>query len=66
MSFTLVYHYLEQAGKPEGIKHVLKERGLWPEQGLVLEYPNTQNITGCDPKRGYCARHVLEAGKGFS
>ena len=32
MSFPLDYYNLELAGKPRGIKRVLKERGLWPER----------------------------------
>ena len=35
MSFPRNYHNLELAGKPKGIKRVLKERGLWPERGLT-------------------------------
>ena len=44
MSFPPNYHNLELASKPKGIKRilrerVLKERGLWPERGSVLECP---------------------------
>ena len=42
MSFPPNYDNLELAGKPKRIKRVLKERGLWPERGLVLECPTTQ------------------------
>ena len=38
---SMNYYNLELAGKPKGIKRVLKERGLWPERGLVLECPTT-------------------------
>ena len=44
-----------------GIKRVLKERGLWPERGLALECPTTQNRPGCTPEDGCCARRVFEA-----
>lgn len=65
MSFPLDYHNLELAGKPKGIKRVLKERGLWPERGLVLECPTTHNRPGCGPEGGCCARRVLEAERDF-
>ena len=41
MSFPLDYYNRELAGKPKGMKCMLKERGLWPERGLVLECPTT-------------------------
>ena len=65
ISFPPNYHNFELAGKPKGIKRVLKERGLWPERGLVLECPTTHNGPGCDSEGGCCARRVLEA-EGFS
>ena len=46
MSFPPNYYNLELAGKPKGIKRVLKERGLWPERGLVLECPTAHNGPG--------------------
>ena len=39
MSFVKDYYNRELAGMPKGIKRVPKERGLWPERGLVLECP---------------------------
>ena len=60
-SFPLGYLDLELAGKPKVIKRVLKERGLWPERGLVLECPTTHNRPGCDAEGDCCARRVLEA-----
>ena len=48
MSFPLDFHNLELAGKPKGIKRVLKERGLWPGRGSVLECPTTQKRLGCN------------------
>ena len=65
MSFPLDYYNLELAGKPKGIKHVLKERGLWSERGLVLECPTTHNRPGCAPEGGCCARRVLGAERDF-
>ena len=65
MSFPRNYHNLELAGKPKGIKRVLKERGLWPERGLVLECPTPYSRPGCDPEGGCCARRVLEAERDF-
>ena len=59
MSFPLDYYNRDLAGKPRGIKRVLKERGLWPERGLVLECPTTHNSPGCTPEGGCCARQVL-------
>ena len=65
MSFAKDYYNRELAGKPKGIKRVLKERGLWPERGLVLECRTTHNQPGCDPEGGCCARRVLEAERDF-
>ena len=44
---------------------MLKECGLWPERGLVLECPASYNRPGCDPEGGCCARRVLEAERDF-
>ena len=49
MSFAQDYYNRELAGKPKGIMRVLKERGLWPERGLVLECPTTQ-LTRLQPR----------------
>ena len=46
MSFAKNCSNRELAGKPKGIKRVLKERGLWPERGLVLECQTTYNQIG--------------------
>ena len=62
MSFPLDYYNRELAGKSEGIKRVLKERGLWLERGLVLKCPATHNGLGCNLEGGY---RVLEAEKVF-
>ncbi len=37
MIFPLDYHIPELCGQPKGLKQVLKERGLWPNEGLKLE-----------------------------
>ena len=37
------YYNRELAGKLKEIKRAPKERGLWPERGLVLECPTTQS-----------------------
>ena len=65
MSFPLDFHNLELAGKPKGIKRVLKERGLWPGRGSVLECPTTQKRLGCNSEGGCYARQVLGAEKDF-
>ena len=65
MSFAKDHYSRELAVKPNGIKRVLKERGLWPERGLVLECPTTHNRPGCNPEGGCCARRVLEAERDF-
>ena len=44
---------------------MLKECGLWPERGLVLECPTSYNRPGCDLEGGCCARRVLEAERDF-
>ena len=61
MPFPLDYHNLELAGKPKGIKRALKERGLWPERGSVLECPTTHNRPGYNSEGGCYTRRVLEA-----
>ena len=43
---------------------MLKERGLWPERGLVLECATTHNWPGCNPEGSYCTRQVLGAERG--
>ena len=55
MSFSPNYRNLELAGKPKGIKRVLKERGLWPERGLVLECPTTHNRPSCGLRGLLCS-----------
>ena len=55
MSFPPNYHNLELAGKPKGIKRVLRGRGLWPERGLVLECPTAHNRPGCDLRGLLCS-----------
>ena len=65
IKFPADYHYSDLAGKQKGIKRVLKERDLWPEQGLVLECPTTNDRPGCNPQGGCCARRVLKAEKDF-
>ena len=65
MKFPADYHNSELAGKQKGIKCVLKERGLWPERGFVLECPTTNDRPGCNPQGGCCARRVLGAEKDF-
>ena len=37
MVFLLDYHIIELCGQPKGLKQVLMERGLWPNEGLKLE-----------------------------
>lgn len=66
MQFPANYHDPQLAGKPKGIKRVLKERDLWPaERGLLLECPRTHNRPGCSPEGGCCARRILEAEQDF-
>ena len=65
MTFPADYHNTQLAGKAKGIKRVLKERELWPEQGLLLECPKTQDRKGCLPEGGCCARRILEAERDF-
>ena len=65
MPFPRNYHNIELAGKLKGIKRVLKERGLWPERGLVIECPTSYNRPGCNPEGGCCARQVLEVERDF-
>ena len=65
MSFPPKHCNLELAGKPKGTKHVLKERRLWPERGLVLECPITHNRPGCSSEGGCCARRILGAERDF-
>ena len=63
------YHFhqtinLELASKQKGIKRILKEHGLRPERGLVLECPITHNRPGCNSEGGCCA-HRVETERGF-
>ena len=44
---------------------MLKELGLWPERGLVLECRTTHNKPGCDPEGGCWALRILEAERDF-
>ena len=53
------------AGKPKGIKRVLKEHSLWLERGLVLECPTTHNRPGCASEGSCCSCRVLGAERGF-
>ena len=61
MSFPLGYYSRELAGKPKGIKCVLKERGLWPKRGLVLECPTTYNRPGCAPEGAVLAEFLRQS-----
>ena len=59
-------HDRELAGKPKGIKRVLKERGLWPERGLVLECPATHTRRVLEEERDFrnqkgCLQEEVEA-----
>ena len=65
MSFAKDYYNRGLAGKPKEVKQVQKERGLWPERGLVLECPTAHDRPGCNPEGGCCARRVLEAQRDF-
>jgi hypothetical protein len=65
MTFPMDYYKRELAGKQKGIKRVLKERGLWPEQGLLLDCPTTNDRPGCSSEGGCCARRILAAEKDF-
>jgi hypothetical protein len=37
MIFSLDYHIPKLRGQPKGLKQILMERGLWPNEGLKLE-----------------------------
>ena len=43
----------------------VKDCGLSPERGSVLEYPTTQDRPGRKSEGGCCARRVLEAERDF-
>lgn len=60
MNFSEDYPVLELRGKPKGIKIILQERGLWPEQGLRYKCggPDGSN-TDC------CATHLLASQPDF-
>ena len=61
MSFTKDYYNRKLAGKPKGTKRVLKERGLWPERGLMLECPTTHNRSlMARPRGGGGQEEILE------
>ena len=48
------------------VKQILKERGLWPAQGLRLNCPPSDGQSkSCQPERGCCARKVLTAERDF-
>lgn len=66
MQFPPDYDNPDLAGKPKGIKQILKERGLWPAEGLRLDCrPSDGQSTSCRPEGGCCARNVLAAQRDF-
>ena len=66
MQFPPDYDEPDLAGKPKGIKQILKERGLWPAQGLRLNCPPSDGQSkSCQPEGGCCARKVLAAERDF-
>src|SRR6266516_7294827 len=66
MQFPPDYDKPDLAGKPKGMKQILKERGLWPAEGLRLDCrPSDGQSTSCRPEGGCCARKVLAAQRDF-
>lgn len=65
MQFPPEYVNPKLAGKPKGIKQILKERGLWPAEGLLLDCPPRDGKSSCLPVGGCCARKVLAAERDF-
>jgi hypothetical protein len=64
MQFPENYHIRELAGKPKGLKQILKERGLWHRE-YYTTCPTTLGRPGCSPEGMCCARKILAKEQDF-
>ena len=61
MQFPQNYRIRELAGKPKGLKQILKERGLWDREC----HARSDGRPWCRPEGRCCARKILAADKIF-
>ena len=64
MQFPQNYQILEHAGKPEGLRQLLEERGLWDREHYA-SCPTSDGQPGCGPEGRCYARRIRTAERDF-